>query len=175
MNIQTKPLKKIINNVMSSESFKEELGSSHDYYPAHIFLQLDKNYEATNNCQVGFYSKEKDNLCMFEIIKEESNFLAYEEAFKEGGVIEELQIENEDVSFQTAKDKFLELCKEKYPAEIINNYIVIAQNIKGNNVLNCTAISLSFAMISIHIDIESLEIIFEQKNSILDLKKDMPK
>jgi hypothetical protein len=175
MDIETIALKKLVEKVSSSDAFKNELGSENDYYLAHLFLQLDKDFKATNNCQIGFYSVKNDNLGMFEISKGNVSFMGFEEAFKDGGIIQKLTISNEDVCFQTAKESIIALCKEKYPAEIINNFLVIAQNIKEKNVLNCTAICLSFAMISMHIDMDSKEIIFEEKNSILDLKKDLPK
>lgn len=166
-----KSFSELVSDVKNSEAYTN---AQHDenYHLAHVFMQLDANFSLAKPIQLGWYSQEADHLSIFEIHNDVISHTGFEEAFKDGGVVEELKITPESCTINTAKEIINTTLKEEFPEETPNSYLCIAQNINGKSVLNCTIICISFAMISIHIDLETKEIIFKQKNSILDLKKE---
>ncbi|MFP4523132.1 MAG: hypothetical protein ACOCQQ_02240 [Candidatus Nanoarchaeia archaeon] len=166
-----KSFSELVSDVENSKAFKN-VEDEKNYYLAHIFFQLNNAFELAKPIQLGWYCKEQDHLSMFEITSETIKHNGFEEAFKDGGIIEELQLTTSSCTLDEAKKIIDEILKKDFPEEHPNSYLCIAQNVKGKNILNCTVICISFAMISIHIDLETKEVIHKQKNSILDLKKE---
>lgn len=148
------------------ESFKTKHPS---YYLAHGFTQLDKNFEQTKPWQIGLYSKEKDNLAVF--ITDPLSLQPFEEAFKDGGHINELKEPHSFISSDEAIKQVKEILSKKHSHEIPESFLVILQVINAVAVYNITAITIAFSMISTHIDAKTGEIRKENKSSVMDLKK----
>ena len=149
--------------------FKKFHENNKTYYLAHGFAQLNKDFEPTKNWQIGYYSKEKDHLAIFDInnLQEPS----FEEAFKDGGIIEELKIEDEQISLEEALDLAKKKLFDDYKGEIVNTVLVIVQAIEGEPTFNFTFVTQNFSMITIHVNARTKTITKEIKNSVLDLKK----
>lgn len=158
-----------LTEVLDSKEYETFSKDYPSYHLAHGFIQLDKNFNQTKEWQIGFYSKNNDNLAVFETNPLKQN--EFEEAFKDGGHIDELQNPLNFISTDEAIKKVKEILNEKHSHEIPNSFLVILQVIKGIPVYNITAITIAFSMISIHIDANTGEIAKENKASVMDLKK----
>ena len=163
--------KEIHEKLVKSDAYSKFQEENKGYYLAHGFVQLDSKYNAAKDWQVGFYSKENDNLAVFETNPPE--FASFDEAFKEGGVISELKYDSEKFLRTTeCLEKAKNLLTEKYIGEITMSVILILQVINNNPTYNLTFITQAFSMITIHVNALSGEITKEVKNSVLDLKKE---
>jgi hypothetical protein len=162
--------KEIHEKLVKSDAFSSFQEENKGYYLAHGFVQLGSKDGAAKDWQVGLYSPKKDNLAVFDTNPPE--FLSFDEAFKEGGIINELKYDPK--TFLTTADclaKAKTVLKEKYKGEITMSTIVILQMINKLPTYNFTFITQAFSMISIHVNALSGEITKEVKNSVLDLKK----
>ena len=165
-----KKVKPMIQTIYDSEKYKEFHNNYPDYYLAHCFVQLDKEGKESKQWQFGFYSPEKDNLTTF-LIEPAVKRGEFEDAFKEGGIISRLHMD-EIIESDRALDIVHETIEKEYQGELVNNYIFILQSVEDRPIYNITAITASFAMITMKIDGKSGELIDHQKRSILDLRKD---
>ena len=160
----------IYAKVVSSTDYVQFKEKHKGYVLAHGFVQLNKKFEVEKPWQLGFYSKENDNLAIFET--NPVKHLSFDEAFKDGGTIDELKFDPK--TFKSTKD-VLEIAKinlnEKHKGELVMNVIMILQSINSKPVYNMTFITQTFSMITMHVDALSGDIIKETKSSILDLKK----
>jgi len=162
--------KEIHEKLVKSDAYNKFQKENKGYYLAHGFVQLDSKYNASKDWQVGFYSKDNDNLAIFETKPPE--FASFDDAFKEGGIINELKYDSEKfLSTNECLDKAKKILEEKYKGEITMNVILILQVINNNPTYNLTFITQAFSMITIHVNALTGEITKEVKNSVLDLKK----
>jgi hypothetical protein len=161
----------VYKTVVESDEFKKFIEKHPSYYLAHGFLQFDKNKKVTKDWQLGFYSKENDNLALF-ITKPKIKFTGFEDAFKEEGIIEKLEFDDKSVDVEHVEEIIGGLLATKYSEENPTSYILIIQSKDGKALYNITTITESFAMITIQVDANSGKIISHVKRSILSLKKD---
>jgi len=141
-----------------------------NYYLAHGFLQLDKDEHAVTAWQIGFYSKEKDNLGVFSTSPVE--FINFEDAFKESGIISKLVFDKEVfIKTTDAISTVKKILAKDYPNEQALNYIIILQVIDDTSVYNITVITAAFSMITFRIHATSGSVLQQEKRSVLDLKK----
>lgn len=140
------------------------------YYLAHGFLQLDKEGNASKAWQIGFYSKEKDNLGVFSTSPVE--FINFEDAFKEKGIISKLVFDKEVfIKTTDAVSTVKKILAADYSNEQARNYIIILQVIDDKPVYNITVITAAFSMITFQIHATSGSVLKQEKRSVLDLKK----
>lgn len=165
----TKEFQEVLEQVRNSEEYKKFSKVYNDYYLAHGFIQLDKEFNQAKEWQIGFYSLTNDNLAVFETspIKQ----LPLEEAFKDGGTISELKDSKKFISTKEAIEKVKIILDEKHSHEIPNSFLLILQTINNIPIYNITAITSAFSMISTHINAITGEIVKENKSSVLDLSK----
>lgn len=162
-----------LQSVLDSSEYERFCKNHPDYYLAHGFIQLDKDGHATAPWQIGFYSKKKDNLCVFTT--QPVTQQGFEEAFKDGGVISELGFEKDSfISSQKAIETVASEVAKNHPNEQPLNHIVILQIIDKIPVYNITVVTASFAMITFRIDALTGAVLKEEKKSIMDLRKDEP-
>ncbi len=164
-----KDFKEQYEELEKTKEFTEFKQTNPNYYLAHGFAQLNNKFEPTKDWQIGYYSKENDHLAIFDMndLKEPQ----FDEAFKDGGVIDELKVEEEQISVHQALEKSKSLLEEKYLGELIMNVLVIFQTINNEPTYNLTFITQTFAMITLHISAKTGDVVKEIKNSVLDLKK----
>lgn len=165
-----KKFSEILNDIKESESYKEFIKNNEDYYLAHGFIQLDKDFKVSKDWQLGFYSLEKDNLALFHT--KPIKFVGFEDAFKKEGTIDELKFDENFIDIDKVETIVSELMAKEYSEETSTSYICIIQNLNGKELFNITSITASLSMITMRIDAKSGEIIDYKKSSILDLKKD---
>jgi hypothetical protein len=160
----------ILQEVQKSEAYTTFIKEHPEYYLAHGFIQLDKEFATSKDWQLGFYSKEKDNLALFHT--EPIKFVGFEDAFKEDGHIDELKFTSSYIDIDSVKKLVGGLLATEYSNEEASSFICILQTIDTKPLYNITAITSSLAMISIRIHAEIGEILSHKKSSILSLKKD---
>jgi len=167
-NIMVADFQTILNELLNSKEFKEFNKKNNSYYLAHGFVQLNKDLTEKSSWQIGFYSKEKDNLAVFET--KPIKLIDFEEAFKKEGHIDKLNLTPD---FKTTK-QILTLLKEhitkKYSSQSPNSYLMIVQVIDGKEVYNVTTITEAFSMINTRFDAKTGEIVLDEIRSILDLR-----
>lgn len=158
---------KVLELLENSEQFKQFKEKHKEYYLAHGFIQLDENLNEKSCWQIGYYSKENDNLAIFDL--KPINLLPFEKAFKKEGIISKLETKNIVPTNEVLKKiaKHLQLNYKQY---IPNSYLLIIQVINDVPVFNITAITTSFHMINIRLNAITLEIILNEIKSILDLR-----
>ena len=161
----------IYNEVVDSDEFKKFIKEHPSYYLAHGFIQIDKNKNVTKDWQLGFYSKENDNLALF-VTKPKIKFTGFEDAFKEEGIIDELKFDETNVDLKKVEEVVGGLLATKYSEENPTSYIIILQSKDGKSIYNITTVTESFAMITIQVDAGDGKILSHVKRSILSLKKD---
>ncbi len=149
------------------QSFLKKTGEKGKYYLAHGFLQLNAEFKPKTTWQIGFYSKKKDKLAVFET--NPVTLIGKEDAFKEKGIINELKLPILPTSqaIQTLK----ELLQKEYSSEQATSTILIVQNIGGQAIYNLTVVTKTFSLLLIHINAITGKVVSHEKRSILDLKK----
>ncbi len=170
LTLGMKEFSAVNDELLSSEAYKEFHEEYPNYYLAHGFAQLHANYEANGSWQLGFYSPKKDDLSVFAT--EPIKHMAFEKAFKEGGLIGELKFTKEFISTEKVLQLVKDGMKEDYSDQIAMNVILILQVIGERPLYNITVVTQAFAMIVFRIDALSGTIILQQKKSVMDLKKE---
>ncbi len=161
--------KEALNEVQQAKQYISFLQKHPDFYLAHGFVHLDKNFAVSKKWQIGLYSPKKDKLAVFNTKPVLLNPL--EDAFKDGGIIDPLEqidklVPTEDI-LNIVRE---ELKKEEYAKEIATSFIVILHALKKIPTYNITVVTSAFNIINIKIDALSKEIISLQKDSILSLE-----
>lgn len=138
-----------------------------DGYLVHFFKMYEK--EENEKYQVGFYNPEHDKVIPIEFdgeikIGEESP------VFKEGGKIDELDIDKVEIDIQPALNKAMEIQKLKYPGQEPIKIILVLQNHDGI-MYNITYVTQSFKTLNIKIDATDGTIISDNLTTIFDFKK----
>ena len=104
--------KEIHEKLVKSDAFSSFQEENKGYYLAHGFVQLDSKDGVAKDWQVGLYSPKKDNLAVFETNPPE--FISFDEAFKEGGIINELKYDSKIfLSTNNCLEKAKNILKEK--------------------------------------------------------------
>lgn len=158
----------VVELLESSEVFKTFEKENKGYYLAHGFIQLNKDFSEKSAWQVGYYSKDKDNLAVFET--KPLKLLPFEQAFKKDGTITNLKLDDLIPLEKILKKLSLHL-QTKYSSYIPNSHMLIVQVINEIPVFNITSITTSFHMINIRMDAKTGEIILDELKSILDLRQ----
>jgi len=122
--------------------------------------------------QVGYYSKEKDMVTTFEI-NEEIKKNPEEKAFKEGKIIQKLNLDTVEIDFEDALNKARDFKQKEYPKELVNKDLVILQHIEAGVVYNVTLITMAFKTLNIKIDAKSGEVLSHELRSIMEMGKNM--
>lgn len=163
-----KEFKEAYDEIIASKDYKTFAKKQPTYYLAHGFIQLDENFKPSTDWQIGFYSKEQDNLAVFTT--NPPTLKGIEEAFKDGGVIDQLTLST--IPATEAIRNVQTILKENYENEQATSSIVIVQSIDKQAIYNITVITKTFSMIICKINATNAQIIEHKKQSILDLKKD---
>jgi hypothetical protein len=163
-----KEFSEIYELVIQDEAYKIFSKQHSDYYLAHGFIQLDHTYAPSTPWQIGFYSKTNDNIAVFDT--NPVTLKGIEEAFKDGGIIDELTLPI--IPTTQAITTVQELLANDYPNEQVTSTILIVQSVAEQAIYNITVITKTFSMIITRIDATSGELISHNKRSVLDLKKD---
>lgn len=161
---------KIIEELNNSEVFKKFEKENKGYCLAHGFIQLKEDFTQKSIWQIGYYSKDKDNLAVFEV--NPTKFVDFEDAFKKEGEIPELKNINAFLKTNDIIEKLKKHLKDKYSNQLPNSFILILQVINDVPLYNITTITSSFNMINTRFDAKSGEIISDKISSVLDLKKE---
>ncbi len=167
----TKQFLEIYEQVTTSDEFKKFTEEHPTYYLAHGFIQLDKNKNISKEWQIGFYSKDHDNLALFQT-QPEIKFVGFEDAFKDETIIDKLDVEKIKIDVNKAEELIGGLLATDYSEENPTSYIIILQSEAGKPLYNITVVTASFAMITIQVSAEEGKILSHVKRSILSLKKD---
>ncbi len=93
------------------------------------------------------------------------------EAFKDGGIVAELAVDEIAFDTLTAYDIAVAELKEKFSDQLVDKTMLIVQNLEDKLMYNITFISKQFNTINIKVDAKTKEVIDIQKRSILDLGK----
>lgn len=154
--------------LLKSAVFKDWQKKNKDCYLAHFFAEFDKEL-VPGHWQVGFYDKEKDTITTF-FIGDEITIAPSAEVFKEGGVVQKLDLNNVKVSAATALQHAHALQQRKYSPHIPLKGIAILQNLNIGVVWNITFVTQSFAALSIKVDARSGGVVRDNLVSLFDLK-----
>lgn len=157
---------KLVTKSQDYTTFKNDHPS---YELVHGFLQLNSDFTVKANWQLGYYSKDKDDLGTFDT--NPVKFSGFEEAFKKGGTIDSLGDYTKFLQTSKIIEKLDTHMKSTYSNEVANTYLIILQVIGGISVYNITIVTASFSMITIRFDALSGKIISDEKRSVLDLRK----
>jgi len=163
-----KEFSEIYETVIQDKAYETFSKQHSDYYVAHGFIQLDAHYKPSTPWQIGFYSKTKDNIAVFDT--NPVTLKGIEEAFKDGGIIDELTL---PVIPTTQAIKTIQaLLASDYSTEQVTSIILIVQAVAQQAIYNITIITKTFSMIITRIDATTGELLSHNKRSVLDLKKD---
>ncbi|MGE0793049.1 MAG: hypothetical protein AB7V77_02605 [Candidatus Woesearchaeota archaeon] len=163
-----KEFSEAIKELESSKEYEKFSKENPSYTLAHGFIQLNKDFSEKSPWQIGFYSKEKDNLAIFEL--NPIKLLDFENAFKEEGIIQELTNLKSFVSTKQILEHLNEHITKKYSSQIPNSFLMIVQVIDGQQIYNITTITQAFMMINTRFDAKTSEIILDEIRSVLDLR-----
>lgn len=165
-----KQFSEVFKEIVDSQDYKKFFDENPSYYLAHGFIQLNSRFETTKHWQVGFYSKEKDNLALFQT--NPIKFVGFEDAFKDGGHIDKLAFDETFVDMDKVNEVVGGLLATEYSTESPTSFIVVLQSVLGKELYNVTVVTSSFSMIIIKVDALTGKIHSHKKESLLSLKKD---
>jgi len=157
-----------VEKLYKSENYKDFQKKYKEYYIVHGFVQLNKDFSEKSNWQIGFYSKQKDNLAIFD--SNPFKLIDFEEAFKEDGTIAELKKFETFLKTQQILDLLKTHLSTKYMSQIPTSFLIIVQIIDKLPVYNVTTITEAFSMINTRFDAKTGKIILDEIRSILDLR-----
>ncbi len=157
-------LKQIIKDLEARSEFKEWKNNNHDFFLAHIFVMLD---EANKNIfQIGFYNSNLERMTTFIVEKQDIKIIQDQEVLKSEGNIQELILNDINISVEDALSASEKLKNEKYKNEIIVKKFFIVQRTNLGDIFNITFFTASFKTINMKISTLNGKIL---KDSISDL------
>lgn len=141
-------LKDVLEKLGKSKTFQEWQKSNKKCYLSHVFIMLGEK----EDCQVGYYNKEKDKITSF-IIDEKIEVSQESDIFKKDRkIVEKLDIDKVKIDFEDAVKIANKFQRENYTKEIPIKKIIVLQNLEIGQVWNITYISNSFNTLNIKID-----------------------
>lgn len=155
--------------LLKSVVFKDWQKKNEGCYLAHFFAEFDQKLKP-DHWQIGFYDAKKDMITTF-FIDEEITIAPSAEVFKEGGVVQKLDLNTVKVSASAALQHAHALQQRKYSAHLSLKGIAILQNLNIGIVWNITFVTQSFAALSIKVDARTGGILRDNLVSLFDLKK----
>lgn len=159
--------KTVWQDLQEKDSFQTFCKERGDYYLAHGFLQLTPQGTPSKPWQIGLYSPEKDDLALFTAPDFQ---LHHDKAFKDGGIIQQLTFSDSFLSTESVYERIQTFLSQEYSHEAVQTTLLILQVIDQTPVYNCTVVTQSFKMITLHFDVFSGEILHKNISSVLDLK-----
>ncbi len=160
-------IKKAVEKLEASKKFKEFVKKNPHYELAHAFTMVDK---IQGPWQIGYYSKKKDRVVVFEVDKHIS-MSAEEEVFKEPEKrVNGLDLDKVKITLEKAINVVEHICKKAYPNEITNKIIVVLQTLE-KPVYNITLTTETFNMINMRVDAGTGSVEGMNIQSILSLKR----
>lgn len=161
-------LKTAIKHVETSNIFKEFKKENPEVFLAHAFTII---HNLQGDWQLGYYSKTKDKVVVFEIGKQITRSPEEEVFKKPEDRVKPLNMKNVSITLEDAIEIAEKLVKEKYSAEIVSKIIAILQNL-GTEIFNLTLITQTFNIINVRIDSKTGKILSEARQSIMGLRKE---
>ncbi len=131
-------------------------------YLVHFFAMTDAPL------QIGYYEPEQDVITSFLM----SSIISLEPAsdvFKEEGVLPELVLSSDLISFDAAREKALSLQKEKYLQQIPQKEIILLQMIAAVPTYTITFVTQAFALLTVRISGRDGTILSDSCSSVMDL------
>ncbi|MBD3313624.1 hypothetical protein GF345_04235 [Candidatus Woesearchaeota archaeon] len=158
--------KKVLGLLEASSAFSEWRKDNPEPYLCHIFFILKKD---SDQCQIGYYDKEKDLITSFDVEGEDASLHSTEKPFKpEGMKVNKTDISKVNIDFKEAIAIVEDLQKTKYPAEMPVEIIAILQNIDGIGIVyNITHVTKSFKTLNVKVSADNGDIMDEQLVSIV--------
>lgn len=157
-------IKSEYENLLNSDEYKDFLKNEEGFYLVHA--SMIREYSKKGSWEFGFYNPQRDRIVSFSInpiVRQPE-----QEAFKEDGIIAQLDIEKVKISYEMAMTICEKLRLEKYSSESVNKVIAILQHLH-KQVWNITLVTTAFNLINIKIDAANADIISSSINSILNL------
>ena len=155
-----------LKKLKASSVFKKFTKEHPDFYLVHAFKMLE---EKESDWQIGYYSKKKDKMVVFDVGKK--IILSPEsEVFNKEGSVEGIDMAKVRVSSEKALETAERHIKKKYVGEQVTRRIVILQKIE-RLMWNLTFVTAAFNIINLKIDADSGKIFHDERTSILQLGK----
>ena len=163
---QKMEFKKLIEEIESTEQFKEWKESHPDFYLAHAFVMKDQGNQEV--WQIGYYDKQTNK--METIVKqgETLEFVPEQEILKASQEILPLNPDDVKIGVSEALEKAQECIKENYPKEpILKNFFII-QHLEGATIYNITFVAQTFKTINIKVSTTDGKIIKHSCQKLAD-------
>jgi len=159
-------LKLVIKKLEASSMFKKFKEKHPDFYLVHAFMMVEKGL---SEWQIGYYSKKKDKIVVFDVGKEiQQN--PESDVFKKGGSVKKVELDKVKMSFDDALELADKHIKKKYSAESVTKKIFILQKV-DNLMWNVTFVTQAFNLINLKIDAATGKMFHDERTSILKLGK----
>ena len=157
--------KKLIEEIESTEEFKEWKKNHPDFYLAHAFVMKEQDNEMWN---IGYYDKNTNK--METIVKQGDNisFIPEQEILKASQEIIQLNPDEVKISPEEALETAKECIKENYPKEPVLKHFFIIQHLEGATVYNITYVTQTFKTINIKVSVTDGKIIKHSCEKLAD-------
>ncbi|MFH1506437.1 MAG: hypothetical protein ABIE94_05625 [archaeon] len=159
-------LKPAIERLEASSKFKKFKKTHPDFYLVHAFMMVE---EGLCPWQIGYYSKKKDRIVVFDVA-EDIKMSPESEVFKKGGSVKKIDLTKINISFDKALEIAEKHVKEKYSGEPVNKRFAILQELE-RLLWNVTFVTAAFNLINMKLDAETGDLFHDERTSILNLGK----
>ena len=153
--------------LQTSDTFKEWRKTNESLYLAHFFAELD-NHLRPLNWEIGLYDKEKDLITTFTV-NESITIQPEAQVFKESGFVQELKLDNVQLTADDALHKARELQMQSYPTHPPLKGMIILQHLTDVT-WNVTFITQTFAALNIRVNANNGEIIEHKLSTFFDMQ-----
>jgi hypothetical protein len=157
-----------IEEFEQTEKF-QSFQNDNDHYLVHAFTMHEGSWD---DWQLGYYSKEKDKVVVFEL-GETVTRQPEDDVLKEEGTVAELAIDAVEVQPDDALDTVQGVKDDDYPHETVGKTILILQDQGDGPVYNVTLVTDQFSLINVKVNAISGDVKSSSKDSIMDLGSPM--
>lgn len=160
-------IKEAVNGLESNDRFQAWKEENSNTYLCHCMQMMN---EADDSWYLGYYNKTDDKITTFIISATALSKESTEKVFKEPGkTVEELKIDQINISYKDALDLAKETCTKNYPTDLPSKNIVIVQTLEKTPTFNITFVTLAMSTVNIKINAETKELISHKKTSLMEL------
>ncbi len=142
---------------------------THTDFLSHFFCQLDEQFVAKTNWEIGFYEPTNKKITVFAKQDKLFQLKPADEVFKKpDSVVEKLELDKLKISLQDAFKLAKQELPKQFPTESVGGGFLILQKYQGKNLWNFTFITKSVKFVNLKFDAISGELVSKDTINLVD-------
>lgn len=161
-------VEEVHERLTDSSKFEEWISENDEHYLVNFFADISEDLNP-QNWEVGYYNPNEDKITTFEI-DDEINQTEPDDVFKKKQTVNELSLDNVEVSAEEALDEVKDLQEEKYAQNSpLKGFLILQNKDDLGTVWNAILITQSFNTLNIKLDAATGDIEEHELSTLFDI------